>query len=70
MFSYLNLAQPASPARAACAAQPTSVRAACVAQPTTVHAACAARPVASRPGGSRARNPRGEGEPDPLSNPT
>jgi hypothetical protein len=38
-----------------------------MAQPATARAAYAAQPTAPRPGGSWARNPRGEAEPDPLS---
>jgi hypothetical protein len=37
------------------------------AQPATARAAYAAQPAALRPGGSQARNPRGEVELDPLS---
>jgi hypothetical protein len=40
------------------------------AQPDTAHAACVAQLVVPRAGGSRAQNPRGEVEPNPLSKST
>jgi hypothetical protein len=38
-----------------------------VAQPTTARVAYVAQSAVPRPGGSRARNPRGEAVPNPLS---